>query len=732
MAQTLRHGTGYYVGPSGAGPEVQALVAERYEIGMTGLANRVDAAAIKALNPDFQWLVYNSITDNYVESATDDEDEVVAEIAARHGWDHEEAYLHYYDDTIVRMQGQDVFVPGWGGGSAATKAEARVPVYYSNLTRRAVNFSTPQAQQLNKEVLLATTVDEAFDGTGLLPDGIMLDNCAARLFNTGTLISGGHVLETPGRYAIGSTEFQCWHWNYNLGPFLSALKDTLETSPSWSPDGGRKWLGINIANVWSDGYASMDVADILIMEWRYDPVRDTGCEEIRLSRQRDRVAAEAGIRSWYAPLMQQDVPGQPGEITYGEALLGSLAWNLTTRSDETLLFLFGGAGNPAEAGWDTLTWRGCVEVAQAELGSAVGEPYAYAEGTDPTGKTYRVWARHYENGLTLVRNRGNYNQGIEPETATSVALHAAFQPVAPEGEIGAAVSSITLRNGEGAILLGESGPVPETLPGTYYTGSPACGMAPLTVTFTDYTTNDPTAWSWTFGDGGTSTARNPVHTYTSPGTYTVALTAANAQGTKTQTNYFYITVDPDPVQPEAGFIASVCEEAALLPICFTDLSTNGPTAWSWNFGDGGTSTIRNPVHTYVMPGTYTITLTAANDAGEDSEVRVGYITVTDPIGGGQAVEEETAPVPPFQLAAHDPNPVSLARGGISYSIPRAGNVRLEMFAVDGRRVGLLADGMRNAGEQIAAWNPVRQSSGTYLFRLTWEGKTVTRRLLLIK
>jgi PKD repeat protein len=65
-----------------------------------------------------------------------------------------------------------------------------------------------------------------------------------------------------------------------------------------------------------------------------------------------------------------------------------------------------------------------------------------------------------------------------------------------------------------------------------------------------------------------------------------------------------------------------------LNVSFTDLSTNSPTLWSWNFGDGGTSTQQNPSHTYTSAGTYTVTLTATNSCGSDDEVKVDYIMVT--------------------------------------------------------------------------------------------------------
>jgi len=63
---------------------------------------------------------------------------------------------------------------------------------------------------------------------------------------------------------------------------------------------------------------------------------------------------------------------------------------------------------------------------------------------------------------------------------------------------------------------------------------------------------------------------------------------------------------------------------------FTDTSTGSPTAWLWSFGDGNTSTEQNPVHTYVAPGAYSVTLNASNDNGVDVEEKTDYIVVKEP------------------------------------------------------------------------------------------------------
>ena len=78
-----------------------------------------------------------------------------------------------------------------------------------------------------------------------------------------------------------------------------------------------------------------------------------------------------------------------------------------------------------------------------------------------------------------------------------------------------------------------------------------------------------------------------------------------------------------------GFSADVTAGPAPLTVRFTDESTGDPKLWSWTFGDGGTSAEQNPVHTYGVPGTYTVNLTVDNSA---TLSRPGYITVTAPKG----------------------------------------------------------------------------------------------------
>ena len=164
-----------------------------------------------------------------------------------------------------------------------------------------------------------------------------------------------------------------------------------------------------------------------------------------------------------------------------------------------------------------------------------------------------------------------------------------------------------------------------------FSASPLSGVAPLTVQFTDLSTNSPTSWSWDFGDGATSTEQNPSHVYSSIGTYTVSLTACNGVGCDDEVKSAFVTVNEVVLAPVADFSADATYGVMPLTVQFTDLSTNSPTSWSWDFGDGATSSEQSPSHTYTTASTYTVSLTSTNSAGSDDEVKTAYITVNNPV-----------------------------------------------------------------------------------------------------
>ena len=150
------------------------------------------------------------------------------------------------------------------------------------------------------------------------------------------------------------------------------------------------------------------------------------------------------------------------------------------------------------------------------------------------------------------------------------------------------------------------------------------GCAPAEVCFFDESTGSPTAWAWDFGDGATSIEQNPCHTFADGG-YTVCLTASNGCGSDTVCTMIVI-----PGALDAEFSGSPTSGNAPLEVQFSDLSTGAPDSWAWDFGDGATSTDQNPVHTYVAPGSYTVTLTISSQCGPDTATKTSYINVDAP------------------------------------------------------------------------------------------------------
>ncbi|MGN6553248.1 MAG: PKD domain-containing protein [Verrucomicrobiota bacterium] len=129
--------------------------------------------------------------------------------------------------------------------------------------------------------------------------------------------------------------------------------------------------------------------------------------------------------------------------------------------------------------------------------------------------------------------------------------------------------------------------------------------------FYDLSPSDPVSWLWDFGDGTTSTAQNPAHTYAAADTYHVTLTITNTIG-ETATHSGSIEV---PLEASFSYAPGVYPKAQ-----FTSTSVNA-VSYLWNFGDGTTSTAQNPLHTFPSgAATYNVTLTVGDGSGHTHSV----------------------------------------------------------------------------------------------------------------
>jgi PKD repeat protein len=164
-----------------------------------------------------------------------------------------------------------------------------------------------------------------------------------------------------------------------------------------------------------------------------------------------------------------------------------------------------------------------------------------------------------------------------------------------------------------------------------FTASPASGMTPLTVQFTDTSTGSIVRWQWTFGDGTpNSTNQNPAHVYNNAGTFAVTLTVSGAGGTtSSKSRNIQVTA---PATVTANFTANPTSGSAPLMVRFANTSTGNIRQWRWDFGDGTpASTRKSPSHLYAAPDSFMATLAVTGADGSTSSRSQG-IVVYQPSG----------------------------------------------------------------------------------------------------
>ncbi|HEX2901017.1 MAG TPA: PKD domain-containing protein, partial [Bacteroidia bacterium] len=180
-----------------------------------------------------------------------------------------------------------------------------------------------------------------------------------------------------------------------------------------------------------------------------------------------------------------------------------------------------------------------------------------------------------------------------------------------------------------------------------------------------------------------------------------------------------------PVTIEAIPSAAFSVVTNLLTANFTDLSTGGPTAWAWDFGDGGTSALQNPSHTYAANGSYVVTLTVSTAGGCTNvfSQTVDIVVVGIDNGLGALWTQ-------LQLA---PNPFSVALG-IEMNLPEAGNLSIGLYDLQGKAVAPLYNGEVNVGEfKLRATEAIDHlSAGTYLVRFEYNGTVRCLRVVKMK
>lgn len=235
-----------------------------------------------------------------------------------------------------------------------------------------------------------------------------------------------------------------------------------------------------------------------------------------------------------------------------------------------------------------------------------------------------------------------------------------------------------------SIVIMVTDPNANTGPTAVVSATPLSGNAPLEVSFVGSNSTDDVgvvSYSWDFGDGGTSTEADPTYTFNSVGVYEVELTVTDGEGLSDSATITIQVTEPGGNQaPVAVVDATALSGIAPLEVSFTGSNSTddvGVVGYSWDFGDGETSTEANPVHVFEFAGTFEVVLTV-----EDAEGLIDTATVTI-----EVEENDPTAVGDFE-AVIAPNPSDNTANINIMSIPQGTTVTMiYLYDSTGRLLG---------------------------------------------
>lgn len=483
-------------------------IAARFEF--TNGGHPDDIAYLTQQHPGFYALIYNSVSDTYVPTATNrfhPEHDWYFANASQYNVDPEDTYLHFWTDTIVTVDRQNFTVPGWQpdspkpGATATSRDQSRVPVYYNDLSRIAVNFGDiPDSplRRLHRAYHIAYTQQPI--RLGLYWGGVMFDNAAYYHLalslpkdpQTRLPLLGGQVAEHPTKALVDSADFNRWYYFDNEGAFMRELRLWAASNPP-ELEGRSFKVALNAAGVpfiastdWDQAYVTLHPADLIIQEFHYSPTRNTGENLPATIFQKNVLAQQSGVDIWEIGLAITDRAPLIGTYTVDEAIVSTLALHHVTRTPNVFIL-----GHQVNSPWSTAWSNNTRPVFDVDLGPALGDPHVLQTGTDPHGYPYTVYARQFSCGLAIVRERGSWNQDLgdpsdgSANTEITVQLPGEYIPIDADANAYPPSTTATLRNGQGKILISSTVTNPPCTPDWRCTDWSACVDERETRTCTD-------------------------------------------------------------------------------------------------------------------------------------------------------------------------------------------------------------------------------------------------------
>lgn len=376
---------------------------------------------------------------------------------AANGYDFENCFLHYYDDTRVPLgtgDTGDTLIRGWGGGTAATRAEARVRCNPWDHEAYVLNPADPGLRAYMRW-RSDRYVHQAAPEGGVPADGLMVDTINPRTDAADLLeaeLSGGRVIEFGNRTRRDPAAIS-W-WNDNVCGLLAAANEGMGHD---HPVGDR----IILPNIAEYTFTSATRP--------YISAADGALTELWVTEAQPREPAAWDLAAWCASQAKYLVFSQ---VSYLSPVSSLGAGNYYDAQDRHQMFGLSSYWMAKQGNWiyyqqkrppsgHPLYWTALsqwwVRAREYDIGQPLGPYQVWQQGTDSAGQQYTIYSREYSKALVLFRPKVGWTYSDYNARSQVYPLPGEFRLLHSDGTLGPPITSIALAMAEGAVLIRQQG-----------------------------------------------------------------------------------------------------------------------------------------------------------------------------------------------------------------------------------------------------------------------------------
>jgi PKD repeat protein len=249
------------------------------------------------------------------------------------------------------------------------------------------------------------------------------------------------------------------------------------------------------------------------------------------------------------------------------------------------------------------------------------------------------------------------------------------------------------------------------------------------IQYFDFTSDNATAWSWSFPGGtpATSTIKNPLVTYNADGAYDATLIVDTDKGKDTITKREFIHIQDPLLKPQANFSQDADTIIAGQSVNFMNTSIGEVVKLRWTFQNGlpATSTVANPTVKWSSPGSYIVGLTAENTAGSNSKIKQKAVIVK----AASSISEEA------NIRANIyPNPVGHGSSLVTcdFELSERRPIVINIIDIEGRLITTLWNDYIKAGQNRLQFETTALAGGQYFIQFNDSNRTKSFPIQIIR